>query len=482
MNTLATCDSFADVPLSAIMATLSSLTPELISLIVKFYVKSLYPGDTAPYRIAGTCRLIYNAISPILYEKLVVPKDQKRQKLLIRTLYEHPRLAKLVEIARVPLRTTGDGAISKTTSDENSELYDDDEIEDLAIVALDGLQITPNDDGELDDLIVVAYENLKLATNGRQERLEALREGGGNILSACILLMLPNLKRLSVQIVTESKFARLGRDETFSETLQDAIMGADEYGNHLRHLAKLEEIELGCDMPEYNFSVPNIEAFLHIFSLKTLTCWQMTFRRDYQSLLESISVEVLELREGGVDDWDAFLRPFKNLKSLTFRPGNPKASGMENDNTADGLWSGLRHVKATLESLDVAYLETWCFGPPEGLQAFPRLRRVVLPLATLIGVDVGGSTPNLVDVLPNGLEELLVTDLASGRDRRAKERPDAVEQMVDFVLYKKARFPAFASLTIKGHFGDIKILREVCENSNIKFELQPPESLYSGRF
>lgn len=463
------------------MATLSSLTPDLVSLIVKIYVKSLYPGDTAPYRIAGTCRLIYNAISPILYEKLVVPKDQKRQKLLIRTLYEHRRLAKRVDFARVSLRTTGDGAISETASDEDSELYDDDKVEDSAIVALDQLQITPDDNEGPDDLIVVAYDNLRLATNDRKERLEALREGGGNILSAFILLMLPNLNRLSVQIVTESKFVRLGRDETFSETLQDAI-GADEYGNHSQHFAKLEEIDFGCDMPEYNFSVPNIEAFLHISSLKTLNCWQMTFRGDYQSLLESISVEVLELRECGVDDWDAFLRPFKNLKSLTFRPGNPKASGMENDNTADGLWSGLRHVKATLESLDVAYLETWCFGPPEGLQAFPRLRRVVLPLATLIGVDVGGSTPNLVDVLPNSLEKLLVTDLASGKERRAKERPDAVEQMVDFVLHRKARFPAFASLTIKGHFGDIKILREVCENSNIKFELQPPESLYSGCF
>lgn len=219
-NRLATRDSLADVLLlSAIMTTLSSLTPELVSLIVKFYVKSLYPGDTAPYRVAGTCRLIYNAISPILYEKLVVPKDQKRQKLLIRTLYEHPRLAKRVGFARVPLRTTGDGAISKTTSDEDSELYDDDEIEDSAIVALDGLQITPNDNGELDDLIVVAYDNLKLATNGRQERLEALREGGGNILSACILLMLPNLNRLSVQIVTDSESTSFGRGAAFSEMM-----------------------------------------------------------------------------------------------------------------------------------------------------------------------------------------------------------------------------------------------------------------------
>lgn len=426
------------------MAIFADLPEELVALILEPIIDACIVDTVIEYELYRTARVsrqFYNHISPCLYTRLESPTTSRQEKLLIRTLKERPDLAGRVLEAKIYLETFDEESRSDASCDHK-------------------------EDEALNATVLAAYN--KLSPDGwpsfRETRILALRcVDDGKLRLACILLMLSKLKHLIIWLPDDSDTDSANDSDDFFGMIQDATVVISQPAR--RVLPELETIAIFKD--EGYWDTQEIQPFLHLPSLKEVFCENL-MSVAYGHPHHQNSVEVLKLCTASIKDWDSFMKPFQQLKSLILLRWPNEACWEGYLHSLDEIRRGMHHVKETLENFRITYRhcntnDPWFYTT---LRGFPRLKRVCLPLVALTGKEGGASSIDLADSLPSSLEELTLIDESPG-ELLSTETSDPVHQMIEFVRLKKTRFLNFHLLVVEDSFGELKALQQVCLENDV---------------
>ncbi|KFZ15684.1 hypothetical protein V501_02617 [Pseudogymnoascus sp. VKM F-4519 (FW-2642)] len=420
------------------MGSLLDLVPDILTEIVRALSEdiSLAASDKDLYRLALTCRQLFRITEPFLYTKLVFP-DLRQAKQFLRTILEKPTYAAKVKYLALEQR------------DEDQDYEDEEEEHD------DG-----NDDGEdtrgintmeAKELaqLVEAYDNLGLPENidsGRDDWISALRHQTNLAIGAIIALSLPNLESIQMEfpdsVEDSSKFICQAIQAATPQNLP-SVAG--------RFLSNLREVRYFQTALEYIIPLNEIRSYFYLPSLRTLEVNHLSADAfTWSPPLTSCNIETLSLLSAGVENeaWGVIFRSMTNLKHLSYSPGN--ARHFNSISAVSALGENLTLVKSTLETLHMSdfYLG---FGPPEddflgSLNDFPRLERLSIQIALLIGSAECKAEKALWEMLPRPLEDL---EIYLEHDHDVEDREDVIEQVAEVVLRRESHFPGLRRLVVR---------------------------------
>lgn len=419
------------------MAGLLDLAPEILRMIIQNLPPEWASSmDTDLYRVARTCRRLFDITEPLLYTKFI-QGDSQQTFAFLRTILQKPGYAARVKIV-----------FGRIRSDDDS---DEDASKDTDADGCDDLQL----------LCIKACETYNLPSDDcltHKQWITALQARNPEALFALAVLLLPNLK--SIDMTSEGYHDGL-RAAFFSQAINTATQSS------VASLKTLEELTHGPEDPQGHISVEEILPFFYLPSLRKVEVSNLSAEDiAWEKPLTSSNIEEMSFIGSGISDdaWPILLSPMCHLKYLQYSPGNPEDVGYM-ANTPEGLGIGLACVQDTLESLDVcAYWLGYDDTVLGSFREFPKLKEINVQIELLTGTKKTKAEQELWEMLPSVLENITFSSANGGfRGNGEHNRLDTIEQVVDVVLRKESYFPALKNIYMHNfEWLDLKPLEKIC--------------------
>jgi hypothetical protein len=423
------------------------LAPELLHIIIQCIIPEWESTmDTDLYRLARVSRRLYNITEPFLYTKFIQEDsiDSKSTSALLRTLLEKPEYASRLKIMRGCIRST------------NEREYYGPKKNDVAEGA--------NGSEDLPLRMVNVCKKFNIPSDKRltlEQWIHALTTRSPEACFAILVLLLPNLKSLEMITYTNCD------DENAIFISQALNLTTQQLDNVLPNL---ENLSYGAD--ESSIHMEEITPFIYLSTLRKVSLDSLSVDEDFTWAGPLTShIVCLEIESSGIADevWPVLLQPMRQLKRLTYTPGNPKIVG-DMENSPEGLGAGLRVVKSTLEYLYVGeYFLEYEVSHLGILHDFPRLREIDIQMGILIGLEENKSKDELWEMLPFALEK---ATFKGGPDAWSnyndKCRQDMVEQVIGVILRSETHFPTLKYISMS-YYGDLDLepLKAACTGRGI---------------
>lgn len=236
------------------MTCLLDLAPEILISIIQTLASSKYNHgmDTDLYRLARTCKALFNITEPFLYTKFIQSSPTQIFPL-VRTILEKPEYASRVKMMHLELM------------DEDGYGYDGEEAD--GEKDLDEPEDSESKKREV-SLLIKACVTYGLANDEitHEQWVAAFTARRPQALFAIIVLSLPNLESFSICTVTP--------EEQESRFLAQALKRASQLSD--RFLSKVKQIKYSHPYPEAGINHNDILEFFYLPSLRRVQVTGLT--------------------------------------------------------------------------------------------------------------------------------------------------------------------------------------------------------------
>jgi hypothetical protein len=433
------------------MLGLLDLAPELLNSVIQCLIPEReFTADADLYRLARVSRQLYNITEPYLYTKFI-QTESKTTSTLLRTLLEKPEYASRMKMIHGYIRS----AHEYLSKDEDDVDEGGEGAEDLKL---------QRDNEDLASMIKACKSFNLHSDNGptREQWVSALTSRKPEACFAIMVLLLPNLKSLSMTTIT--------RWDNFNATFFSQVINLVVQSPNL-FLTKLENLSYNHEYSEHCIYIEAISPFIYLPSLREVTLYNLSAAELMWEKPFKSQIEVLDIENSAIDDevWPVLLQPMHHLKRLTYTLGYPNHVAFMN-NSLEGLTAGLQVVKNTLEFLYAGEYFLDCEEILLGtLRDFPKLREINVQMGMLIGLENNKSTEELWEKLPFGLEKVSFDGGEDGESEYdEKSRQDTVEQVMGVVLTSETHFPSLRHISMRSYGNlDLEPLKAICTERGI---------------
>ncbi len=373
------------------MAKLTEMPQEIVELILLSERKDL----TAFMRI---CKSIHTLSEPLLYTEILITwddclKPKPSIELLLRTILERPNLASLIK--RIRFRNGLDPAARPANHHLSQDVLD------------------------------LARNSIRLDRFPSSDTwIQGMQEGSVPIIVAFLLSRLHKIETLEIGI----KFQSVQLVDMFTHALSDS--GASKSISRFRYLKK---VKLNPEAYSPRAGILVLDEVLSLFRLPSMQSLSFLVLDGYRPSHRgpcNPMIEVLELRHSQIreETLEHLLSMVPNLKSLNCglwcetEPIDDHSSFLD----CEALSKALKHTRL-LEHLVIsinffassamevdwggAYEkgEHWGIkGSLGSLTDLAHLKSIEVPIVVLLGWVVSSSAPQLADILPRTLRQLLL--------------------------------------------------------------------------